>query len=628
MSFCFVSIRRHNHFMTELLAMISAAVAASGHEVDFAFDEFPELPDSGVYVAIPHEFYGHADQGSLPTPDQCARTVALCTENPGTVWFERVCDLLPQFGAVIAINRSSTTELRRRGIQCEHFQLGYSPLWDHWQREERAARSIDVLYLGAQDSRRDPIIAGYGRHLWARNCQFLIPRLEARDAPRADYLTGAEKHQRLRDSRLLLNLHRAGSASLEWVRFLESACNGCVMLTEPCVDHEPLIPGEHFVTGTADSLPLLANRLLDDPDRLRRVQLQAYDYVHDQLPMGPSVERLATLSEDLLRRAALPAPPETGAAAVDPPAPRPEPSAARATPDSEPVLGAAVRALGLETRELHRQIAEMAHRVATGGPPEVEIHVCTPAYDSAVPKVTVIVTVHDYEREVVEALASVAASQQSEAFDVLILDDASTDGSVQAVTSFLEAHPWLPARLLCQPVNRGLGHSRNALVERARGEYVFVLDADNGVYPSALGRLADALDADTEASFAYPMIAMLRDGDPFSLISALPWDPAHLREGNYIDAMALLRRRHILELGGYTIDPRLTGWEDFHLWCKCAEAGRYGILVAQVLAWYRRREHSMISEAEVSFVRAWSLMRARFPELLRPRGAEIAGLRV
>ena len=76
-------------------------------------------------------------------------------------------------------------------------------------------------------------------------------------------------------------------------------------------------------------------------------------------------------------------------------------------------------------------------------------------------------TVHDYEREVLDALTSVAASSFTD-FEVLIMDDASGDGSKAAAASFLEAHPWLPALLLHEPVNRGLGRSRNALLERAR----------------------------------------------------------------------------------------------------------------------------------------------------------------
>lgn len=615
MRLCFISVSRHNQFMTELLSMICAASSAAGYEAERAYDEFPPLGDDGMYVVIPHDFHGYAEPRSFPTASQCARTIAVCTENPGTPWFESVCHLLPHFGATVAINRASVTELRRRGIACEHLQLGYSPLWDRWRRDEGTPRPLEVLYLGAQDARRDPILASYGQHLWGRNCQFLVPALESRGTSRPDYLIGNDKYERLRDSQLVLNLHRTQSASLEWVRFLESACNGCVMLTEPCVDHQPLRPGEHFVAASAESLPLVADRLLDDPDRLQRLRLAAYDYVRGELPMDPGIERLVALGEATLGRALARPTSPTGARAASPLPPRSAAPSSPAPSEGAAALSAAVRALAVETRELRREVADVAHRQRTGAAPELETCCCTPAYAEATPRVTVIITVHNYEREVVQALTSIAASQYT-AFEVLILDDASTDGSVQAVSGFLRDHPWLPAKLLSQPVNRGLAHSRNTLLEHARAEYAFVLDADNGVYPSALSRLTAALDADRDASFAYPMIAAFSDGVPLRLLSALPWEPGRLRHGNYIDAMALIRREHILTLGGYTTDPRMSGWEDFHLWCQCAEAGRYGILVPQVLAWYRHRAHSMLADTDGSLVRVWSLMRARFPDLL------------
>jgi hypothetical protein len=460
-------------------------------------------------------------------------------------------------------------------------------------------------------------LASYGRHFWERSCQFLVPELAARGELRADYLTGTVKHHRLRDSKLVLNLHRAQSHCLEWVRFLEAACNGCVMLSEPCVDNHPLVPGEHFLAASAESLALVAGHVLDDPERMRRVAFSAYDYVRDQLPMGPSVELLASVARDVLRRSGSHAKPAADDGVT--PLPLPEPSCAPPpTPEARMLQrqGAAVRALMLQTRELGRAVAELAHRTQTGEESQVEVAACTPAYRDANPRVSVLLTVHDYGREVVEALQTVAASSFAD-LEVLIIDDASKDASKAAAASFLDDHPWLPAMLLYRSVNRGLALSRNALLERARGEYVFILDADNGIYPPAIEHLVAALDADAQATFAYTMIAVYHDGQPFMLLSSLPWDPERLRDGNYIDAMALIRRRDLLELGGYTTDPRLTGWEDFHLWCQCAESGRHGVLIPQVLAWYRRREHSMLlADTEIDITTAWSVMRSRFPELL------------
>ncbi len=124
-------------------------------------------------------------------------------------------------------------------------------------------------------------------------------------------------------------------------------------------------------------------------------------------------------------------------------------------------------------------------------------------------------------------------------------------------------------------------------------EYLFTLDPTGGVYPSTLQRLVAALDADPQAVFSYPMVAVLDGDEPVELLGSLPWEPERLRRGNWIDAMALIRSAGLRKLGRYSTDPRLAGWEDFDLWCRCAEAGGRGAHVAQVLAWHRPNANSV-----------------------------------
>lgn len=624
MRFCFVSIRGQNHFMTELLSVIADAASSCGHDVQMAFDEFPTTPPDTVYVVIPHEFHGFARAEAFPSRAQCGRTIALCTENPGTSWFDATVHLAPHFGARIAINRSSAAELRQRGVSCEHFQLGYSPMWDVWRRDEAVARPTDILYLGARDARRDVLVAGYGRYLWDFRCEFLVPELDERGEPAADYLVGATKHRRLASSRLLINLHRGQSRAFEWLRYLEAACNGCVMLSERTLDHEPLQPGEHFVAADAGSIPLIARHMLDETERLQPISLASYDFVRENLSMAPGVERMAALGEDLLQQS------RRRAAHIDDGLTSlpPQPTISR-SPQAGPedrkleTQNMVLRALQLEVRELRRGVAALTCAQA-GTSSEIQETFCTDSRQAATPRVSVLITLHNYEREIQDALASVAASSWED-LELLVLDDASSDRSLDAALTFMSARPWLNASLLHSPVNRGLAHSRNELLRRSRGEYVFILDADNGVHPPALERLVAALDEDPQASFAYSMIAVYDAGKPYFLLSSSPWKPGRLRGGNFIDAMALLRRADLIELGGYVTDPRLTGWEDFYLWCKCAEQGRRGVLVPQVLAWYRRRRHSMLlSETESSTTVAWSIMRERFPRLLEKSPPERA----
>ena len=608
MRFCFVSTRRGSHFMTELLSAVSAATASAGHTVELAFDRFPPLADGCVYVAIPHEFQAWGARDGFPEAAQRERTIALCTENPGTEWFEHTYQLVPQFAAAVSINRSSAAELSRRGIRCEHLQLGYSPLWDLWQRDEDGERPIDVLYLGAADPRRDPLLAGLGAELAERSCQFLVPPLEPRTRPRPDFLKEAEKYQRLRSAKVLLNLHRTTSSALEWMRFLEAICNGCVVVSEPCLDGEPLLPGEHFVAANVEEIPAAVNRLLDQPDQLRLMRERAYDFVREQLPMEAAGHRLAELAAELPRQ-----PP--GQSASPPPAAETSAHDPHPPADAEPLDGS-MAASSADTAGALGLLRGISARLPGRRNRDVSIAAQTPAYAHAAPRVTVLlVATHTHETEAAEALASGAASRY-DALELLALGDSTSGRRTSAMGSFLNAHPSLPALLLRQDVDQGLGHSLNTLVARARGEFLFILDPTGGIYPSTLQRLSDALDADPQAIFAYPMVGAFDGSRPVDLLSSLPWEPERLARGNWIDAIALIRRARLLELGGYPTDPSLAGWEAFDLWCRCAEAGGHGVHIPQILAWHQRNGSltGPVTDGDASV--KWALMRERFPRLL------------
>jgi hypothetical protein len=129
------------------------------------------------------------------------------------------------------------------------------------------------------------------------------------------------------------------------------------------------------------------------------------------------------------------------------------------------------------------------------------------------------------------------------------------------------------------------------------------------IYPHALSRLVAALDDAPLASFAYGIIEQFGPEGPRDLISWQDWDPERLRYGNYIDAMAMIRRAAIIDVGGYTLDRRLQlGWEDFDLWCAFADRGWQGIRVPEILSRYRTGTYSMISTTDVDSQAAWGAL--------------------
>jgi hypothetical protein len=615
MQFYFVSTRRGSQFMTELLSAVSTATAEAGHPTHLALDRFPPLDEDCVYVVIPHEFRAWGDPDGLPDASQRARTIALCTENPGTQWFEETFELLSQFGAAVSINRSSAAELQRRGIPCEHLQLGYSRLWDTWLGDESVERNTDVLYLGAADPRRDPLVGWLGKSLWSRECQFLIPPLEPRTRSRPDFLTGAEKYHRLRSARLLLNLHRTTSSAFEWMRFLEAICNGCAVVTELSVDSDPLVAGEHFIELPVNRLGGAMSDLLDDPERLRRLRQCAYNFIRAELPMQTAGQRLAELAGDLSRSRSATGFAVGGTSAEGPP--RASATAPNAIATAE--VSARKGGKSLERAARLPRAAALATSIGkrlaarhTGS--RLVAH--TPAHTRSSPRVSVLCVVGDDRAEALQTLTRVPDWSYTD-LEMLMIGQCSSAEWPAAVREFLDDHCSLPAALFENDAEVCVGALLNALVERARGDYLLILDAGAEIYPSTLQRLVTALEKDPRAAFAYPMVSVLDDGCPVELRGSLPWEPERLKRGNWIDAISLIRRERLQTLGSYSTDARLAGWEEFELWCRCAAVGEHGVHVAQPLAWRRLAPTAIpLASSDDETPAKWTIMRERFPQLL------------
>jgi glycosyltransferase involved in cell wall biosynthesis len=213
--------------------------------------------------------------------------------------------------------------------------------------------------------------------------------------------------------------------------------------------------------------------------------------------------------------------------------------------------------------------------------------------------VTVCVSLYQYRHYIVECLDSVWAQTESP-LSLVVVDDASSDGGADEVRMWMEAKGsrFLETSLLRHERNAGLAATRNTAIEHATSEYVFVLDADNAIYPRCLKSLQQALDGKSLA-FAYSIIEQF--GDVRSIIGCDGWSPAKIAQGNYVDAMALMRRDTWKRVGGYR-KMRVSGWEDYDLWCRCVEANLAGVLVPEILCRYRVHGRSMLRRSTDSLV--------------------------
>lgn len=206
--------------------------------------------------------------------------------------------------------------------------------------------------------------------------------------------------------------------------------------------------------------------------------------------------------------------------------------------------------------------------------------------------VTVAISSYNYESYIRDALESVLRQTHANV-ELIVVDDRSTDGSLETVRNWMEkeGERFSRARLLRHSKNSGLSQTRNTAFENAANEFIFVLDADNEIYPEAISKLLNA-SIQTGAEAAYSQLEAF--GATSGTGKAADWDPDMLARGNYIDAMALIRKQAWLAAGGY-LDFETAGWEDYDLWCKFVELGFKGTFVAEKLCRYRVHASSMVT---------------------------------
>ncbi len=227
--------------------------------------------------------------------------------------------------------------------------------------------------------------------------------------------------------------------------------------------------------------------------------------------------------------------------------------------------------------------------------------------------VTVIVSLYNYGTYLLECLESVR-EQTLDPLHLIVVDDHSTDDSADVAARWLDGHGkrFAEFRLLKHRSNQGLARTRNTAFAHSKTPFVFVLDADNTLYPRCLERLLAALQ-NCSASFAYGIARTF--GEANGLTNYTPWNPKHFAVNNTVDAMALLRKSDWEKVGGYSTDMPVMGWEDFDLWFKLARRGGWGMLVPEVLTRYRVHSTSMlraVTNPRVS--QLWPHLRATYPE--------------
>ncbi|GAB1539860.1 glycosyltransferase family 2 protein [Scytonema sp. NUACC21] len=220
---------------------------------------------------------------------------------------------------------------------------------------------------------------------------------------------------------------------------------------------------------------------------------------------------------------------------------------------------------------------------------------------SSQPKVSVIIPAYNTSRYIKRAIESVLA-QTEQNFEVIVVDDASTDNTVEIVNSFYDPR----IKLLVNEVNKGPSYSRNRGFKEAKSEWIALLDSDDWYTPKRLERLlqvAERENADLIADDMYfipegensPWNMTLFEQHKMHLSKPKAIDPVDFVE-HYLSITKPLIKLSFLFQHNLEFNESLKYEEDFVLFLLCLLNGARFIVVPEAYYFYQIRIRSLMKE--------------------------------
>lgn len=208
------------------------------------------------------------------------------------------------------------------------------------------------------------------------------------------------------------------------------------------------------------------------------------------------------------------------------------------------------------------------------------------------PLVSVVIPCYNQDEYLQAALASVLAQSFTD-WEAVVVNDGSTDDTVETAEAFFAKFPDRRWRLVSQE-NSGLAAARNAGVRTARGEFILPLDADDLLHPLYLERTVPILRNNPGLGYVYVVVDCF--GDEHRTWTGGHFDFNKLLEENLMACTTLFRKRAWEDAGGYNTNM-IHGFEDWDLWVGMGERGWFGQLLPEPLFLYRKHGQTMLQNA-------------------------------
>jgi glycosyltransferase involved in cell wall biosynthesis len=222
------------------------------------------------------------------------------------------------------------------------------------------------------------------------------------------------------------------------------------------------------------------------------------------------------------------------------------------------------------------------------------------------PKISVCVPFYNHGLYLPEALSSLSR-QTYENFEVIVVDDGSTDaGATECFARMQKEH--LPPRFrFFRQQNGGVGAARNFAAAQATGDLLVFMDADNVAREQMLAVFANAMQVSGAdcATCNYDIFNGVANLQKSSIRTCAPLGPcleAGWRVNIFGDANFVVKKSVFTTLGGFATDRSAV--EDWQFLVRLTLRGFRQIVIPESLYWYRHLPNSMMRTTdELRFTR-------------------------
>ena len=219
---------------------------------------------------------------------------------------------------------------------------------------------------------------------------------------------------------------------------------------------------------------------------------------------------------------------------------------------------------------------------------------------------TLAICMYNAEKYIEETLQCIIA-QTMQDFHLLIINDCSTDSSVECVERFFEIHK-RQYELANFEENRGIAYARQFALTHAVTQYMIFVDADDYPQPQLLEKEYKAINCDQELMAVSSWLQFVDTNCNIMKGGLFIGDTnkesfmkrAEAGKRMFLPIQTMFRRVDALKVGGFRLDgfpdgkPRYRDFcEDLDLWTRMSDLyceGKYMLVLPEVLYLYRKAE--------------------------------------